>query len=120
MAGRPPGGVPCLDKWKAFIFSCIFCGNPPPVALGPASDGGFRALFTIPSGCDEAVIGFAPCGSLEALSEGGIRNETGGPSCEGAEGAVSGVCESSGSVEFEDESEFFRAKSCTSTGGPAD
>lgn len=59
-------------------------------------------------------MGFAPCGSLEARREGGIRSEVGG-----AFWAGEGRVDSSGSVEFEDESEVVEAKSLTSPGGPS-
>lgn len=102
MAGRTPGGVPCLDRWNAFIFACISCGSPPPPR--PVDiEGGFRASVTMPSGRDEAVMMLRPCGSVEARSEGGILGGC-AASCEGAEGS----CESGN----------LRAKSFASPGGP--
>lgn len=55
------GGVPCLERWKDFIFSSIlFCIVVCAVRRFVAVGGGLRALFKRPSGVEEAVIDGVP------------------------------------------------------------
>lgn len=57
--GRPPGGVPWRDRWKALILACISCGNPPDATVLAGIDertAGLLALFNTPIGFDEEDI----------------------------------------------------------------
>lgn len=99
-AGGAPGmrrfgaaGVPCLDRWKAFILACMSSGRPP--ALTPDKDGGAigrRAALSVPSGVDDAVIEAAVGGSEEERrggSRGGVEEESDGE-CGDGSGEVCG------------------------------
>jgi hypothetical protein len=64
--GRPPGGVPWRDKWKALILACISCGRPPEATVLVGMDArpaGLRALFNTPIGFDEEDMDDCPGGS---------------------------------------------------------
>lgn len=58
------GGVPCRDRWNAFIFASILSDRPPltgggmPRTLDMCAVGAFglRALFSRPRGVEEAVM----------------------------------------------------------------
>lgn len=56
------GGVPCLERWNAFIFASILCGNCAVrrfdmfVAVG----AGLRAFCKRPRGVEEAVMDVVP------------------------------------------------------------
>ena len=51
------GGMPCLERWKAFIFASMLCGIPPlALACGAGGPLGLRALFNMPIGVEEEVI----------------------------------------------------------------
>jgi hypothetical protein len=71
------GGVPCLDRWKAFILASIPSDRPPPLTWLPrrldewCARFGRRALFSMPRGVDEAVIGAV--GGSETDRNEGIR-----------------------------------------------
>jgi len=60
------GGVPCLERWKAFIFASILCGNCCDVCAARRPDmldgggAGLRAFCRRPSGVDEAVMDAVP------------------------------------------------------------
>lgn len=69
LANGPPavrmGGVPCRDRWNAFILASMLSGKPPlvpgagmPRTLDICAVGalGLRALFNKPSGVEEGVI----------------------------------------------------------------
>jgi hypothetical protein len=68
--------VPCLDNWKAFIFASILCGRPPALACELRRPDkfkgalGLRALFNIPIGVEEALMGFVVGGSDTDRREG--------------------------------------------------
>jgi hypothetical protein len=52
------GGVPCLDKWNAFILASMLSGRPLAVLDCTRGGGapGLRALFNMPRGVEDAVI----------------------------------------------------------------
>ena len=78
------GGVPCRERWKAFILASILGGNCPPLgagALEPAAGTfGLRAFCNIPNGVEEAVIDFVVSGSAGRRegSRGGYEESAGG------------------------------------------
>jgi hypothetical protein len=98
------GGVPCLDKWNAFIFASMLCGRfAPLLACAPrildkfaVGGPGRRAFCNTPSGVEEVVIEGVVVGSDVDRRE-GIR----GVFANSGEGLTAGESSSSSVVEGE-------------------
>jgi len=81
------GGVPCRERWNAFIFASILSGKPPLGAVPCLFMGtfGLRALLNMPRGVEEAVMGLVIGGSDTDRKEG-----TRGVLCISTDGLVAG------------------------------